>query len=115
MYLKKWVTSGRWLRNKDGTIDIEGDLEISDDFQFDKLPVKFNVANGHFICSSIGLKTLEGCPVYVGETFDCSYNQLTSLYHCPKRSGNFHCYNNLEKFTKDDVKSYCDVFFDIYV
>jgi len=42
-----------------------------------------------------------GCPIRVGEWFDCSNNRLTSLVGCPRSVGDyFYCScNNIREFT----------------
>lgn len=63
-----------------------------------KLLIKFDsVYDGSFECSEVGLRTLEGCPMYVEDDFICSGNALDTLYGAPKEvGGDFICdYNGL--------------------
>ena len=97
-----------------------------------KISADFNVS-GNFICSYNELNTnLVGSPKSVGRNFDCSNNQLKSLYGASKNvNGNFYCsYNELEslegcpkyvggdfwcvnnhpiKFTEEQVRAVCSV------
>jgi len=101
--------------NPDGSIDVQGDVDISDK-GLKELPLKFNDVSGSFYCpdnqlvslegapQSVGkdfychnnkLVNLEGAPQSVGGHFSCSYNQLTSLQGAPQSvGGDFYCHNN---------------------
>jgi hypothetical protein len=80
--------------NSDGSIDINGDVDLSEK-GLDKLPLKFRNVTGNFICYHNKLTSLEGCPEWVGGNFYCSYNNLTSLEGCPESvGGHFYCNNN---------------------
>ena len=89
--------------NEDGSIDVDGDVELSDK-KLHVLPLKFGKVTGNFYCSSNRLTSLENsptyvggsfmvgdnklvdledCPTYIGGAFDCCHNQLTSLNGCP--------------------------------
>jgi hypothetical protein len=112
--------------NDDYTIDVMGDVYL-DDMSLDKIPFKFNIVSGDFLCGFNKLTTLEGSPESVGEyfycyynklitlkggpkrvgkDFDCSYNELTTLEGSPVSVGrDFHCYNNPLTTLKDGPKS----------
>ncbi len=80
--------------NPDGSIDVDGDVNLSFD-KLDKLPLRFNRVGGDFTCMYNNLTTLRGCPNYVGGSFGCGNNQLTSLEGCPKEVGDtFYCPSN---------------------
>jgi hypothetical protein len=80
--------------NEDGSIDVEGDVDLSDE-KLTKLPLKFRYVNGDFNCSNNQLTSLDGCPKTVGRDFDCDNNQLTNLEGAPqKMGGSFYCSNN---------------------
>ena len=80
--------------NEDGTIDVDGDVDLSGK-NIDKLPLKFGKVTGSFYCNDNQLTSLEGCPSKVGDGFYCYYNQLTSLEGCPTEiGGGFYCSNN---------------------
>jgi hypothetical protein len=78
--------------NKDYSIDINGDVDLSHikfGLYFKKLthiPLNFNIVEGCFNCSYNNLTTLEGCPNEIG-WFDCSHNNLYKLKGCPKKIG----------------------------
>lgn len=79
---------------EDGTVDVEGNVLLNDK-NLDKLPIKFGKVSGVFYCSSNKLKSLEGCPYYVGRHFFCHENELTSLEYGPEHvGGEYHCYRN---------------------
>jgi hypothetical protein len=80
--------------NSDGTIDVYGDVYISNE-KIKKLPLKFRDVSGSFLCSGNQLTTLEGSPKSVSGHFSCGNNQLTTLEGSPKSvGGDFYCYNN---------------------
>ena len=90
-----------WKLNSDGTYDVNGDVDLKKFKQFidpnGKLTIKFNKVTGNFVCNTLGLTSLEGCPEKVDGDFECYYNNLTSLKGTPKKVGrNFDCsYNEL--------------------
>ena len=107
-HLKEWVVpDGTWNRNEDGSIDVDGNVIIQ--FGFTKLPIKFGTVTKSFICSGVGLKTLEGCPKEVGLNFDCRFNDLTSLDGIPRKVNNFVSYGNPGKFLAKDIRKICNV------
>ena len=54
--------------------------------------------------------------VRVNGSFWCNNNQLTSLEGSPEKvGGDFYCYNNPGKFTKEDVRKVCNVKGGIYI
>lgn len=80
--------------NEDGSIDVDGDVILSDD-KFSKFPLSFGKVSGGFSCISRGLESLEGAPKHVGENFQCLYNNLTSLEGGPKFvEGEYFCAGN---------------------
>ena len=86
---------GNYTINSDGTIDVDGDVILSD--RLTKLPLKFGRVTGDFICSYNQLVSLRGCPTEVGGDFDCMDNKLVSLEGGPTEvGGGFNCsYNKL--------------------
>src|SRR5574343_2037048 len=64
--------------NEDFTIDVD-DRVMLHNRAFKKLPLNFNKVKWDFLCNSNKLTTLEGAPNYVGGSFDCSNNYLTSF------------------------------------
>lgn len=80
--------------NDDGSVDVDGDVRIIGT-NLDKLPIKFGRVTGYFLCFNLGLKTLEGSPYYVGDSFDCSSNKLVNLKYSPVEVvKHFDCSNN---------------------
>ena len=80
--------------NSDGSIDVVGDVNLSDK-RLTKLPLKFRSVTGNFYCHNNQLTSLEGCPESVGGSFWCRYNHLKSLEGCPESVGcNFWCSEN---------------------
>jgi hypothetical protein len=83
-----------WTKNPDGTIDVEGNVNLSEK-GLDKLPLKFGKVSGDFNCSNNQLFTLEGSPREVGGSFYCRVNKLTTLEGAPEEvGGNFMCSHN---------------------
>ncbi len=71
---------------------------------------------GSFDCPYNQLTSLEGAPEHVGGNFYCHSNQLTSLQGAPKHvDGNFSCRNNAVKFTEEQVRAVCQVKGYVYV
>jgi hypothetical protein len=80
--------------NDDGSIDVNGDVDLYD-FDLNELPLVFNKVTGYFNCRYNKLTTLKGSPRWVGGSFACSINQLTSLEFSPDYVGSwFDCFNN---------------------
>ena len=83
--------------NPDGSIDVNGSVNLNG-FGLTELPLTFNDIIGSFECDYNQLTTLKGCPVKVGGYFACVGNKLTNLKFAPKKIGIFlDCRdNNLE-------------------
>jgi hypothetical protein len=85
--------TGNYEIRADGLIDINGSVKLCGNLF--KLPLKFNRVTGDFICKSISLTLLRGCPKFVGGTFDCSDNNLNSLVGGPDFvNGSYNCSEN---------------------
>ena len=83
-----------YIINQDGSIDVEGNVSLSEK-NLDKLLLMFKNVGGDFDCSDNQLTTLKGSPESVGGDFYCSDNQLTTLEGSPKSvGGGFYCSNN---------------------
>ena len=83
-----WILIDNYCINEDGNIDVEGNVKFSENMDFLKeLPFKFNKVSGDFDCSKLSLESLKGSPIEVGGTFNCSYNQLSTLEYLPKKAG----------------------------
>jgi len=87
-----------YIINGDGSIDVDGDVDLSNK-GLTKLPLKFNNVSGYFDCGFNKLESLEGAPQSLGGYFDCSYNRLTTLEGGPKSVGG-HFYCSWNKLTK---------------
>lgn len=71
------------VRNDDGTYDYLYNIDL-DGYLLPRLPVKFNVVHGNFICRMNQLTTFEGFPRHVMGCLNVSDNPLlTSLKHFP--------------------------------
>ena len=101
-YLCKKFHIENYTINKDGSIDVDGDVNLQglDMMQFgigkiSKLPLKFGKVGGNFNCRSNKLESLEGAPTSVGGHFYCYNNKLTSLEGSPLEvGGDFYCSEN---------------------
>ena len=81
--MMKQYIKGTYTINADGSIDVQGNVYLSDK-ELTELPLTFGKVSGDF---------------------SCSYNQLTSLEGAPKEvGGDFNCSDNKAKFTKEDVR-----------
>ena len=86
--------NGTYTINDDGSIDVEGDVDLSHE-KLTKIPFNFGKVSGDFFCYNNQLTTLEGAPNTVGGDFFCYDNQLTSLEGAPNNvGGGFYCSNN---------------------
>jgi len=91
--LKKCIR-GTYTINDDGSIDVEGDVDLSRK-KLTKIPFNFGKVSGNFYCCYNQLTTLKGSPNTVGGNFYCYYNQLTTLKGASNNvGGGFYCYNN---------------------
>jgi hypothetical protein len=88
--------------NPDGSIDVNGDVNLSG-YDLSEIPLTFNKVSGNFFCSYNQLTSLKGSPRWVGSSFYCRYNRLTSLEFSPDYvGGDFRCIDN------DLIDNYCD-------
>ena len=91
--LKKCIR-GTYTINDDGSIDVEGDVDLSRK-KLTKIPFNFGKVSGDFYCYDNQLTSLKGSPNNVGGNFSCYDNQLTSLDGAPNTvGGDFYCYFN---------------------
>ncbi|MCK9477053.1 MAG: hypothetical protein M0R46_14095 [Candidatus Muirbacterium halophilum] len=83
-----------YIINDDDTIDVDGDVYLYNK-KLKVLPLKFRNVNGSFNCGFNELTSLEGAPQRVGGDFSCISNHLTSLEGGPQSIGGFFdCRNN---------------------
>jgi len=81
--------------NPDGSIDVDGDVNLQSK-KLKKIPLVFGNVSGGFYCSSNHLASLHGAPKTVGGSFLCHWNGLTSLEGSPiVVGGNFSCSYNI--------------------
>ena len=94
--LLKECVIGTYTINDDGSIDVNGDVNLGNK-DLTKIPFKFRNVSGDFHCYNNQLTSLEGAPITVGGIFDCGYNNLTSLKYAPNNVCSFfRCdYNEL--------------------
>ena len=79
---------------RDGLVDVDDDVELSS-IDLTELPLKFGIVSGSFNCSYNDLTSLKGSPKKVGGDFSCSRNYLTSLIGGPTEVGDgFDCSQN---------------------
>lgn len=91
--------------NEDGTVDINGDVDLSF-LGLSKLPLKFGKVSGNFSCGYNKLISLEGSPKWIGEDFECSFNELKTLEGGPETiignySFSYNCLINFKGFPED--------------
>jgi hypothetical protein len=87
----KWLKNLGGVKNSDETVDVKGDVILSDK-KLNQLPFKFRNVSGDFDCSDNRLKSLEGAPQSVGLRFSCE--------------------DNARKFTEKDVLAVCKIDLD---
>ena len=98
------VQMGSFVIDKDGRLDVYGDIYISDT-NLSELPLKFGKIFGDFYCHNNKLKTLKNAPYFVGGDFNCYNNELTSLEFGPTDVGGFYsCQENNIKSLKGAPK-----------
>jgi len=92
--LLKSCIKGTYTINDDGSIDVNGNVELNNK-NLTKIPFKFRNVRGGFFCSNNQLTSLDGAPNNVGGYFYCNNNQLTTLDGVPNTvGGGFYCNNN---------------------
>jgi hypothetical protein len=90
----KWLLQHKHTINPDGSVDIDGDVDLSE-MKLKKLPFKFGRVTGNFDCSNNQLTSLQGAPSSVGKDFYCYYNQIISLQDGPQKvRGYYNCSHN---------------------
>jgi hypothetical protein len=71
-----------------GIVDVAGTVTLKPAVLLpnNRLPIKFGAVGGSFEFNSYpNLATLEGCPYWVGGTFDCALTGVGSLAHSPQK------------------------------
>ncbi|MBG6186429.1 hypothetical protein [Flavobacterium sp. CAN_S2] len=92
--LCKQYNINNWNYNIDGSIDVDGNVDMSSK-NLSSLPLKFARVMGNFCIQDNNLTTLKGAPISVGGNFNCYYNQLINFEGSPKWvGGDFFAYSN---------------------
>jgi hypothetical protein len=89
-----------YIINGNGTVDVDGDVDIGYSSTLGYIPVKFGRVDGDFNCQNMGLKTLKNTPDVVTGGFYCQENDITSLEHLPKEIGKWI------DISENDLKSF---------
>ena len=103
--------------NSKGEIDVNGFVLLNNK-DFEELPYKFGYVNNTFSLRGCkNLISLRNCPNIVDAYFSCSNcTKLDSLEGCPKKVGvDFYCGDCKRRFTKEEVRSLCEVINNIYI
>ncbi len=69
--------------NSDGSVDVNGDVILSEYDGLHWIPIKFNKVSGDFRCNASELTTLKNAPREVGGDFEVGFNDITSLENSP--------------------------------
>ena len=87
MEMRRWFAYyGSLTVDDHGLVSCEGSVQLT--ARLSKLPVKFHRIDDDFrLENTMTLKTLEGCPEYVGNLFSCMHNSIKSLLGAPKKVG----------------------------
>lgn len=106
--LNSVVRNGTYSIDSNGTIDVQGNVDIS--FMNLSSILKeignFGKVTGNFDCSENALISLEGSPSFIGGSFLCQKNKLETLEHCPNNVGsNFYCFGNNLKSLQHSPKT----------
>uniref|UniRef100_UPI0040489CD3 hypothetical protein n=1 Tax=Aliarcobacter sp. TaxID=2321116 RepID=UPI0040489CD3 len=95
--IEKWLKAqsiNNYLISEDFYVTVQGNVNLNGKILNRKLPIKFKTVDGYFDISNNKLVTLEGCPSIVTRDFNCSNNNLTSLFEGPNDVGDFDCSHN---------------------
>lgn len=90
------IAAQNYIITPEGKVDVRGDVNLRRFTEYKleslkKLPIQFGRVAGSFICPQ-SLTTLEGCPEWVSNDFDCSTTSIKSLQGSPKYVGfGFDC------------------------
>jgi hypothetical protein len=73
--------------NKDLTIDVDGDVNLRN-LNITEIPLNFNKVMGKFCIVNTKIKSLKGCPKYIGSDFELFFcKDLESFEHGPTYVG----------------------------
>lgn len=105
-----------YIINTDMSIDVRGNVNLIKS-KLSKIPLLFNHVHGNFDCSVNQLTSLYGSPKVVYGSFNCYYNDLTTLEYIPAFiSDDFICLdNNLKNidYVPDHIGG--DFYFENYI
>lgn len=73
--------------NSDGSIDVNGSVNLDEYNGLHWIPIKFNKVSGDFNCNASDLTTLKNAPRIVGGEFNVGYNNIESLEFSPEYIG----------------------------
>lgn len=77
---------------------VNGDFEFAENVKIKQLPDwigRIQYVYGQYSCDNLGLTTLKNSPKHIKWTFDCSFNDLTTLENGPIYIGtSYFCNNN---------------------
>jgi hypothetical protein len=99
-YWRTWLSAYDHQINADGSIDIikqkrshgnyrilpkgyKGNVSFQDERDIKHIPFKFNKVHMDFNISGSGITSLEGCPEFIGGTFNCSSIKINDLTNAP--------------------------------
>lgn len=98
--IKAWLDAhevSNYIINNDLSVTVNGNVNLNGILAEKVLPVKFKDVVGYFDISNNSLISLEGSPHSVTRDFNCSNNQLESLFDAPYKVFDFDCSNNMLK------------------
>lgn len=75
-------------------VNVNGNVNLRNKLKESHLPINFEQVNGYFDIADNKLESLEGCPHTILKDFDCSNNNLNTLFGAPNSVGDFNCSNN---------------------
>lgn len=117
--IEKWLKEhsiNNYMISEDLHITVQGNVNLNQKLKVKKLPVKFKLVDGYFDISNNELVSLEGCPKIVTRDFNCSKNNLTSLFEGPIEVGDLDCSHNQLKslsYAPKEVKGNFDCSYNL--
>lgn len=89
-----------YVINEDGSVDVIGDLNLSNS-RLTEIPLKFRIVSGSFNISNNNLMSLKNSPIRVGRDFNADSNNLESLEFSPQEvNGSYSVSHNKLKTLK---------------
>ncbi len=96
------IPGDKCIINIDGTVDVSTDVDISGR-NLERIPIKFGIVWGKFLCHGNKLKSLAGAPDKATVLF-CQNNALTTLNDIVIECNLMLCHNNPITSYKDVIK-----------